>query len=187
MWIETRWFQIGTVAFTLLLGVTESRSDDMLPLIGEDDLPSKVEQMAGSENAELPVILGPLAEPPAEFPAEPRSEFSAAGSNGNGLKSLQPLPEDATPPGLDREALLGARLLDSEGRPSGRIEALLGDDSGTPLAVLAHSGGFLGLGGHRFLVPLTALDLDAADGETVPSSISRSQIALLPSPPADDD
>lgn len=178
MWIESSSFRIGTSAFTLLLGVAEPRAEEALPLIGEHELPSKVEQMAGSENAELSILLAPLAEP---------SDTASAGSNGNGLKQLQPLPEDVILPGLDREALIGARLLDADGRPSGRIEGLLADEAGVPLAVAAHSGGFLGVGGHRFVVPLDALDLDAADGESVPSSILRSQIALLPSLSSDDD
>lgn len=176
--IENSTFGIATVGLTLLLGAAEPRAEEMLPLLEEHDLPAKVEQMAGSENADLPVILGPLAEPPGGF---------AARTDGSGLKDLHPLPEGAALPGLDQDSLVGARLLDAEGQPSGRIEAVLSDAGGEPLAVLVHSGGFLGIGGHSFVVPLTALDIEAADGEGVPSSIIRSQIALLPSPPSDEE
>lgn len=128
----------------------------------------------------LPALTGePLQEPAdgADLPAE--------------LAALRPLAGDyrgaQLPENLPPSALIGAGLADVQGNRLARIRDLLADKRGKVLAVLAASGGFLGLGERRVAVPIEELILERREGEDYLSAMGGDELAALPDyePPED--
>ncbi len=78
-------------------------------------------------------------------------------------------PDAATP-------ILGREVLDSTGRPAGRIIDVLVDDMGQTRAAVIDFGGFLGIGQRRIAVAWLALHFVPAD-RTIMLELTADQIA----------
>lgn len=100
------------------------------------------------------------------------------------LASLRPLAGDyrgaELPENLPPSALIGAGIADVQGNRLARIRDLLADKRGKVLAVLAATGGFLGLGERRVAVPIEELILERRDGEDILSAMGEDELAELP-------
>jgi len=133
----------------------------------------------GSSALPLTALSGePLREADGGLPAE--------------LASLRPLAGDyrgaELPENLPPSALIGAGIADVQGNRLARIRDLLADKRGKVLAVLAATGGFLGLGERRVAVPIEELILERRDGEDYLSAMGEDELAELPDyePPQED-
>jgi len=138
------------------------------------------------------------AQPPPPSTALPVPALSGEPLDGVGndlpaeLMSLRPLAGDyrgaELPENLPPSALIGAGIADVQGNRLARIRDLLADKRGKVLAVLAATGGFLGLGERRVAVPIEELILERRDGEDYLSAMGEDELAELPDyePPRED-
>lgn len=123
---------------------------------------------------------------------EPLQDSAAALDLPAELASLRPLAGDyrgaELPENLPPSALIGAGIADVQGNRLARIRDLLADKRGKVLAVLAATGGFLGLGERRVAVPIEELILERRDGEDYLSAMGEDELAELPEyePPQED-
>lgn|GEM_PF-2144989 len=85
------------------------------------------------------------------------------------------LPLDLPP-----DDLIGASIADVQGNRLGRIRDLLADKRGKVMAVLAATGGFLGLWERKVAVPLEELILEHKEGDDYLSALSEDELAELP-------
>lgn len=132
-----------------------------------------------SDALPLPILSAePLQDAGSDLPAE--------------LATLRPLAGDyrgaELPENLPPSALIGAGIADVQGNRLARIRDLLADKRGKVLAVLAATGGFLGLGERRVAVPIEELILERRDGEDILSAMGEDELAELPEyePPQED-
>ena len=135
--------------------------------------PGTLAQPTPSQSSELPppAVAGePLRDVDRDLPGELAGLRPLAG-NYRGAE----LPEDLPP-----SALIGAAIADVQGNRLARIRDLLADKRGKVLAVLAATGGFLGLGERRVAVPIDELILERRDGEDYLSAMSEDELAELP-------
>ena len=105
--------------------------------------------------AVLPVAAETPA--PAAAPAKPKVEMPA----GVFLKAQKPTDY------LAKDRLIGAKVMNKDGVIIGDVEDLVVNSDHKIEGVVMGVGGFLGMGEKRVGVALSALQIDAKDGETV--------------------
>lgn len=132
-----------------------------------------------SATAQLPAVAGAA-------PGDLAGRFDLTGE----LAKLRPLAgnyaDAELPEGLQPTALIGASIADVQGNRLARIRDLLADRRGKVMAVLAATGGFLGLWERRVAVPIEELLLERKEGDDYLSALSEGELAELPDyePPA---
>jgi hypothetical protein len=79
------------------------------------------------------------------------------------------------------EAILGSRVLDSEGKDIGRLVDVLVDGNGQPQAAVIDFGGFMGVGNRKVAVHWSTLHFDPTDGKhRVSLNMTPDQIKAAP-------
>lgn len=126
-----------------------------------------------SSTAPLPAMAGAA-------PGGLAGSFDLSGE----LAQLRPLSGDYAnvelPEDLQPTALIGASIADVQGNRLARIRDLLADQRGKVMAVVAATGGFLGLWERRVAVPLEELILERKEGDDYLSALSEDELAELP-------
>ncbi|HLW28723.1 MAG TPA: PRC-barrel domain-containing protein [Kiloniellales bacterium] len=100
------------------------------------------------------------------------------------LAQLRPLAGNYAgaklPLDLPPSDLIGASIADVQGNRLARIRDLLADSRGKVMAVLAATGGFLGLWERQVAVPIEELILEHKEGDDYLSALSEDELAELP-------
>src|SRR5690554_439785 len=126
-----------------------------------------------SSTAQLPAVAGAA-------PGDLAGSFDLTGE----LAKLRPLAgnyaDAELPEDLQPTALIGASIADVQGNRLARIRDLLADRRGKVMAVLAATGGFLGLWERKVAVPIDELILEHKEGEDFLSALSEDELAELP-------
>jgi len=124
------------------------------------------------EGAKMPPLSGEPLEQPASFDfLQELAELRPLAGNYAGAQ----LPLDLPP-----DDLIGASIADVQGNRLARIRDLLADKRGKVMAVLAATGGFLGLWERKVAVPIDELILEHKEGEDFLSALSEDELAELP-------
>lgn len=147
----------------------------MAALLFSGSSASTLAQPAPSQSsaAPLPAVSGePLREPDGLL--DLRSELAGLRPLAGNYQNVE-LPEN-----LPASDLIGAAITDVQGNRLARIRDLLADKRGKVMAVLAATGGFLGLWERRVAVPIEELILERRDGEDYLSALSEDELAELP-------
>ena len=120
----------------------------------------------------MPPLSGEPLEQPASFDfLQELAELRPLAGNYAGAQ----LPLDLPP-----DDLIGASIADVQGNRLARIRDLLADKRGKVMAVLAATGGFLGLWERKVAVPIDELILEHKEGEDFLSALSVDELAELP-------
>jgi len=120
----------------------------------------------------MPPLSGEPLEQPASFDfLQELAELRPLAGNYAGAQ----LPLDLPP-----DDLIGASIADVQGNRLARIRDLLADKRGKVMAVLAATGGFLGLWERKVAVPIDELILEHKEGEDFLSALSEDELAELP-------
>lgn len=124
------------------------------------------------EGAKMPPLSGEPLEQPTSFDfLQELAELRPLAGNYAGAQ----LPLDLPP-----DDLIGASIADVQGNRLARIRDLLADKRGKVMAVLAATGGFLGLWERKVAVPIDELILEHKEGEDFLSALSEDELAELP-------
>ena len=122
--------------------------------------------------------------PRPNMTGEPTSHLRAGIDILRELAELRPLAGNYAgaqlPLNLPPGDLIGASIADVQGNRLGRIRDLLADKRGKVMAVLAATGGFLGLWERRVAVPIEELILEHKEGDDYLSAMSEDELAELP-------
>ena len=120
----------------------------------------------------MPPLSGEPLEQPASFDfLQELAELRPLAGNYAGAQ----LPLDLPP-----DDLIGASIADVQGNRLARIRDLLADKRGKVMAVLAATGGFLGLWERKVAVPIDELILEHKEGEDFLSALSEDELAERP-------
>lgn len=120
----------------------------------------------------MPPLSGEPLEQPTSFDfLQELAELRPLAGNYAGAQ----LPLDLPP-----DDLIGASIADVQGNRLARIRDLLADKRGKVMAVLAATGGFLGLWERKVAVPIDELILEHKEGEDFLSALSEDELAELP-------
>lgn len=87
--------------------------------------------------------------------------------------------------GMNAEDVAGAAIVNQDGDEVARVEDLLANEAGEVVAVLAESGGILGIGAKQIAIPLSELSA-GEDGDLV-SSLTEEDIEDMPEYEAPED
>lgn len=105
------------------------------------------------------------------------------------ISQLRPLEGDyegvTLANGMNAEDVAGAAIVNQDGDEVARVEDLLANEAGEVVAVLAESGGILGIGAKQIAIPLS--ELSAGEDDDVVSSLTEEDIEDMPEYEAPED
>jgi hypothetical protein len=97
------------------------------------------------------------------------------------VSSLRELDDDepvSTFAGMTAEQLEGADIINPKGEKIGEVDRLLADPNSQPVALIAKSGGFLGIGATAVIVPIGDLKYDAQKHSFI-ANMSEDQLKAM--------
>ena len=123
------------------------------------------------------------ATPEATRPAPIQTPAAPAARSGNmDISSLHEITkdqQDATYNGMTAKNLEDMNIVNPAGKKVGEIDKVLATNDNKVVAVVVDSGGILGIGGEKVVVPLDQLTLDSK-GKHFVASMDENQLKAMP-------